>query len=107
MEKLINSIEQKEDISINKIWLHRELNPERNDGFFYITENNLKKYEKLITKLNNCIVTSKSSDRTSNESKDYVIQKLNDNIKANNEKSVREYFDILFEMYKLQQALKV
>lgn len=107
LKKISNSIETKEDISINKIWLHRELNPESDDGFFYVTEEKLHEYEKQIKILNNCIVTSAMIDKTNSESKDYVIQKLNENIKANNEKNVREYFDILFEMYKLQQDLNV
>ena len=106
LTKLSNSIEQKEDISINKIYLHSELNPESNDGFFYVTKEHLQKYEKQLTKLNNCIVTSVAKNKTNNESKDYVIQKLNENIKTNNTKNVREYFEILFEMYKLQQDLK-
>lgn len=107
LEKLSSSIEQKEDISINNVCLHRELNPESNEGFFYVTKENLQKYEKQIKKLNHCIATSATKNKTNNESKDYVIQKLNENIKINNDKNVREYFDILFEMYKLQQDLKV
>ena len=107
LENLSNSIEQKEDISINEIKLHRELNPESNDGFFYITEENLQKYHKQMKELNNCIITSISKNKVNNESRDYVIHKLNESIKTNNNKDVREYFDILFEMYKLQQDLKV
>ena len=105
LERLCLSISQRDDISINRIWLHRELNPESNDGFFYVSNTNLHRYENQIKKLNNCIITSTKTDKKVNESKDYVIQKLNENIKTNNVKNTREYFDILFEMYKLQQNL--
>lgn len=102
----LSSLNQsKEEISINNIWLYKEINTD--DGFFFVSPQNINKHKKLLKKLNSCIVTSDNLIKSNFESKDYIIQKLNENIKINNEKNVDAYFEILFEAYKLQQDFKI
>jgi hypothetical protein len=55
--------------------------------------------------LNECVITSAKSVKQNNEAQDYITQKLKENIKANNDKLVEAYFEMLLEMYKLQQKL--
>jgi hypothetical protein len=95
----------KNTIFVNNLWLYREIQEKNDDGFFYVEQGNEER-TKLAEDLNKCVVTTSKSLIINNEAKDYVIQKLNDNIKTNNDKLVEVYFDILFEMYKLQQDLK-
>jgi hypothetical protein len=85
------------------LWLYRDVQPQRDDGFFYIEQSGSNE---LAEKLNNCVITTTKALSPRNETKDYVIQKLNEEIKKNNYKLVKEYFNMLSEMYELQQNLK-
>jgi hypothetical protein len=105
LTKLCSAIHPKDEISIKDLWLYKEINSD--DGFFFVTSENLSKYSDKLKKMNSCLVTKEKSLKNTFESKDYVVQKLNENIKFNNEKNVKTYFDILFEAYKLQQDLKI
>ncbi|OIP82246.1 MAG: hypothetical protein AUK44_08290 [Porphyromonadaceae bacterium CG2_30_38_12] len=105
LTELSSSIHSKEEILINNVRLYKEVNAD--DSFFYVAPNNIIKHKKLLKKLNSCIVTSDKPIKFNFESKNYIIQKLNENIKMNNEKNVEEYFDILFEAFKLQQDFKI
>ena len=105
LTNLSSSFHQKNEISVNNLWLYKEINTD--DGFFFVTSQNLDKYNDILKKMNSCIVTSEKSTKLNFESKDYIIQKLNENIKVNNEKNVEAYFNILFEAFRLQQDLKL
>jgi hypothetical protein len=105
LTELSTLILSKEDILINDVRLYNEVDAD--EGFFYVDSQNLKKYNNLLNKLNHCIVTTDKPIKFNSESKDYIIQKLNENINTNNDKNVKTFFDILFEAYKLQQDLKI
>ena len=50
-------------------------------------------------------MTSKKSESLFTEAKEYVLQKLEENIKSNDDKLVESYLDMLFEVYRLQQKI--
>jgi hypothetical protein len=105
LTKIASSISPKDEISIKGLWLDKEINSD--DGFFFVKSDNFSRYGDEMRKMNSCIVTKEKKSKNSFESKDYVVQKLNENIMVNNERNVKAYFDILFEAYKLQQDLKI
>jgi hypothetical protein len=106
LKKLSNKIDDKNSMFINNVWLYRELSQTNEDGFFFVDESKLGQNSTILNKLNNCIITSANTVKQSNEAKDYIIQKLKENIKTNNDKLVEEYFDMLLEIYRLQQEIK-
>lgn len=52
-------------------------------------------------------MTSKKSESLFTEAKEYVLQKLEENIKSNDDKLVESYLDMLFEVFRLQQKFKI
>lgn len=106
LRKEIELIEDKNKIFINKLFLNRQI-ISNEDGFFFVNEDENPIIKQDIDKLNKCIVTSKKSKETYTEAKEYVLQKLQENIKSNNDKLVGSYLDMLLEVYKLQQNFKV
>ena len=101
ISKIIKT-EDTNSIFVNNLYLYRNIKP-KDDAFFYVEQN---ENTQLAEKLNNCVKTTAKTLNTNNETKDYIIQKINENIKTNNHKLVKEYLDILSEMYELQQNLK-
>ena len=74
---------------------------------FFVDENVYPNFKQTLNELNNCIVTSKKSESLFTEAKEYVLQKLEENIKSNDDKLVESYLDMLFEVYRLQQKFKI
>jgi len=101
ISKIIKT-ENTKSIFVNNLFLYRDVT-QKDDGFFYVEQNG---NTQLAEKLNNCVKTTAKTLNTNSETKKYVIQEINENIKTNNHKLVKEYLDILSEMYELQQNLK-
>ena len=74
---------------------------------FFVDENDYPNFKQTLNELNNCIVTSKKSESLFTEAKEYVLQKLEENIKSNDDKLVESYLDMLFEYIGLQQKFKI
>ncbi|MDR1793520.1 MAG: hypothetical protein LBR36_08825 [Bacteroidales bacterium] len=94
------------DFFAKDVCLYRKLTQTNEDGFFFVEENKLNQNSTVLNRMNNCVVTSAIQTEQKNEAKEYIIQKLKENIKANNDKLVEEYFDMLLEMFRLQQDFK-
>jgi hypothetical protein len=96
----------KNRIFVNKLFLNREI-VNNEDGFFFVDVNDYPALKEDIRKLNKCIITSPKSKDTDTEAKEYVLQKLEENIKSNDDKLVESYLDMLSEVYRLQQQFKI
>jgi len=107
LRKISEKIVGKPKVFVKDIFLYREVVPNSEDGFFYLDENDYPQLKDEIKELNNCIITSKKGDQIHTEAKEYVLQKLQENISSNDEKLVESYLNMLFEMYKLQQNFKI
>lgn len=109
INKLSKTIAASKDINkvfIRNVYLNREIE-NNEDGFFFVDENDYPNFKQTLNELNNCIVTSKKSESLFTEAKEYVLQKLEENIKSNDDKLVESYLDMLFEVYRLQQKFKI
>jgi hypothetical protein len=97
------------DFFVKEVCLYRKLTQTNDDGFFFVEENKLNQNSnsKILNRMNSCVITSANPIEQTNEAKDYIIQKLKENIKANNDKLVEEYFEMLLEMFRLQQDFKI
>ena len=106
LRRKINMIEEKNKIFVNNVFINREI-VNNEDGFFFVDEADYSILKQDIKELNSCIVTSKKSEATSTEAKEYVLQKLEENIKSNDDKLVESYLDMLSEVYDLQQKFQI
>lgn len=106
LRKKIEAIEGRNKIFVNNIFLDREI-ANNEDVFFFVDEADYPVLKQELRKLNNCIITSKKSEDTFTEAKEYVFQKLDENIKSNDNKLVGSYLDMLSEVYELQQKFQI
>ncbi len=106
LRKKIEAIEGRNKIFVNNIFLDREI-ANNEDVFFFVDEADYTVLKQELRKLNNCIITSKKSEDTFTEAKEYVFQKLDENIKSNDNKLVGSYLDMLSEVYELQQKFQI
>jgi len=106
LQKKAKKIVDKKKIFVNDIYLQKNIENNEN-GFFYVEEGDYQSLKKDLKDLNNCIITSKKNEENIDEAKEYILQKLGYGVKINDDKMVESYFDILFEIYKLQQTFKI
>ena len=106
LSKIIKSFKEKDKIFVKDVYLNRKIE-NNEDGFFFVDESDYPNLQQIIRKLNNCIVTSKNNATVFSEAREYILQKLAENIKSNNDKLVESYLDILSEVYQLQQKFKI
>lgn len=106
LKKLVKQIDIN-DFFVKEVCLYRKLNQTNEDGFFFVEENKLNQNSSILNRMNKCVTTSKKTANKSDEAKDYIIQELKENIKVNNDKLVKEYFDMLLEIFRLQQDFNI
>ena len=106
LSKIIEAFKDKNKIFIKNVYINREIE-NNEDGFFFVDENDYIPFKQRLSELNACIITSKKNEGSFVEAKEYVLQKLEENIKSNDDKLVESYLDMLFEVYQLQQKFKV
>jgi hypothetical protein len=104
LKKKSEALKEKDKIFAKEIFLYRKL-ANQEDGFFFVDENDYPELKQDIKMLNKCIVTSKNIKISHTEAKEYVLQKLQENIKSNDDKTVEIYLNMLAEIYKLQSEI--
>lgn len=106
LHRKIEMLKKNNNIFVNNVFLNREI-VNNEDGFFFVDENDYPDLKQDLKELNNCIVTSKKNEDTFTEAKEYVLQKLEENIKSNDDKLVENYLDMLSKVYELQQKFQI
>ena len=80
LSKIIKSFKEKDKIFVKDVYLNRKIE-NNEDGFFFVDESDYPNLQQIIRKLNNCIVTSKNNATVFSEAREYILQKLAENIK--------------------------
>ena len=106
LSRKIGQLKHSKKIFINNLFLNREI-VGNEDGLFFVEETSYQILKQDLKELNKCIVISKKSKETYTDAKEYILQKLEENVKSNNHKLVEKYLNMLSEAYELQQTFKV
>lgn len=102
----INSMEFKDKLYIGDLYINKQIKFEGESFFYPKKEINFENIEKDLTMLNQYIKLKKTNNIPTGETREYVLQKLTQGIRTNEDILVENYFDMLFEAYSIEQQIK-
>jgi len=106
IRKKINSTELKDKLYIGDLYINKQIRFEEESFFYPKKDTSFENIEKELTLLNQYIKLKKIDNIPTGETKEYVLQKLTQCIRTNEDILVENYFDMLFEAYSIEQQIK-